>query len=192
MSDLQSALVVVGGSWGSTAAVRTLVSDLPEDFELPIVVAVHRSHDSSDDVLARSLQESTAMRVLEAEDKSKLEPRQVLVAPANYHLLVEDDHVALSLDAPLRFSRPSIDILFESAADAFGERVVAVLLTGANDDGARGIVAVKARGGRTYVQEPSTAERREMPDAAIATGAVDRVLPIPAIAAALAAVGASR
>jgi two-component system chemotaxis response regulator CheB len=184
------ALVVIGGSWGATEALATLLAALPASFALPIAVALHRSTDSAE-ALARSLQRHTELRVLDAEDKMQLVAGQVVLAPANYHLLIDDDHVALSTDEPLRFSRPSIDILFETAADSYRDRLVAVLLTGANDDGARGMTAVKARGGRTFVQDPSTAERREMPDAAIATGAVDRALPLHAIAAALATLDGS-
>ena len=178
------ALAAIGGSWGGTNAVAALLQALPDDFRLPVVLALHRS-PSSDGTLVAALQRHTRLQVVEAEDKMALEPGVLVIAPADYHLLVEDGHLALSLDAPVRFSRPSIDVLFESAAEAYGERLVAVLLTGANDDGARGIVAVKQRGGRTYAQDPATAERPEMPAAAIATGAVDRVLPVRAIAAAL-------
>jgi two-component system, chemotaxis family, protein-glutamate methylesterase/glutaminase len=180
-------LVVIGGSWGGIAAVGDILGRLPPSFSLPIVVALHRSPSGTDDMLVKALGRSSPLRVVEPDDKAELNPGTVFVAPADYHLLVERDHLALSVDAPVRFSRPSIDVVFESAAAAFGDRLVTVLLTGANDDGARGIAAAKMRGGRTFVQDPSTAERREMPDAAIATGAVDRVLPLPAIAAALAA-----
>jgi two-component system chemotaxis response regulator CheB len=181
---------VVGGSWGGAAAVSDLLSHLSPACTLPLVIALHRGTTITDDVLTRALQKACPLPVAEAADKSPLEPGKVLLAPADYHVMIEDDHVALTTEAPVRFSRPSIDVLFESAADAYGERVVAVLLTGANDDGARGLVAVKRRGGRTFAQEPTTAERRTMPDAAIATGAVDRVLPVPAIAAALESLGA--
>jgi two-component system chemotaxis response regulator CheB len=185
-------LAVVGGSWGGAAAVSDLLSHLTLACSLPVVIALHRGTTMTDDVLARSLQKACPLPIAEAADKTPLEPGKVLLAPADYHVMIEDDHVALTTEGPVRFSRPSIDVLFESAADAFADRVVAVLLTGANDDGARGLKAVKQRGGRTFAQEPSTAERRTMPDAAIATGAVDRVLPVPAIAAAIESLGARR
>ena len=110
----------------------------------------------------------------------------------DYHLLVDEGELALSLDGPVRFSRPSIDVLFESAAVSYGERVVAVVLTGANDDGRRGAVAVKEAGGLVYVQDPASAERTEMPESVIASGAVDRVLPVLAIAAVLNQLGGVR
>ena len=186
---MASPVAVVGASWGGTAAAAELLSRLSPSCGLAVVIAIHRGSMGSEDMLARSLQKVSPLPVVEAEDKSVLEPGRVLVAPADYHLMIEQNHVALSTEAPVRFSRPSIDVLFESAADSCRDRVVAVVLTGANDDGARGVVAVKANGGRTYAQDPFTAERPEMPDAAIATGAIDRVLPIPAIAAALDALG---
>ena len=188
-------LVVVGGSWGGSTATATLLSALSPSCALPIVVALHRSSvqtEATHGALVASLQRHTALPVAEAEDKTVLEPGVVLVAPSDYHVLIEDDHVALSTEAPVRFSRPSIDVLFESAADARGPAVAAVLLTGANDDGSAGIAAVKRAGGRTFVQDPATAERRDMPDAAIATGAVDRVLPVEAIAAVIETLGARR
>lgn len=184
-------LVVVGGSWGGATAACELLTALPDSFGLPVVIALHRSPSSSDEMLVRSLQRCTALEVCEPDDKTELAPGRVYVAPADYHLLVEGSELVLSVDPPVRFSRPSIDVLFESAADGYGDRLIAVLLTGANDDGARGIEAVNVRGGRTFVQDPSTAERPEMPDAAIATGAVDRILPIRAIAAAIAALDPS-
>lgn len=183
-------LVVVGASWGGTRAIGELLAALPPRFSTPVAIALHRSPWSTDEMLVRALQRSTHLRVSEPDDKTEIERGNVYVAPADYHLLVEDGRLVLSVDPPVRFSRPSIDVLFETAADAYGERLIAVLLTGANDDGARGIAAVNVRGGRCFVQDPATAERPEMPDAAIATGAVDRVLPVHAIAAALAALEA--
>ena len=185
-------LAVVGGSWGGSAALSSLLSHLTPACQLPVVVALHRSPASSpmtQDVLVDALQRHSALPVIEAEDKTQLAAGVVLVAPPDYHVLIEDGHVALSTEGPVRFSRPSIDVLFESAADAYDERVAAVLLTGANDDGARGLKVVKERGGRTFAQDPATAERPEMPEAAIALGAVDRVLPVPAIAAVLESLG---
>jgi two-component system chemotaxis response regulator CheB len=106
--------------------------------------------------------------VCEADDKAPLTPACVFVGPADYHLMVEEGRVALSTDAPVNFSRPSIDVLFESAADAYGPGLVAVVLTGANDDGAAGVRRVLERGGRVVIQDPAGAERAEMPTAAIA------------------------
>ena len=185
-------IAVVGGSWGGSAAVSDLLSHLTPACRLSVVVALHRGvtqSSATQDVLVNSLQRHSRLPVVEAEDKTELEAGCVYVAPSDYHVLIEDHHVALTTEAPVRFSRPSIDVLFESAADAYAEKVAAVLLTGANDDGARGLKAVRDRGGITFVQDPQTAERREMPEAAIATGAVDRVLPVTAIAAAIESLG---
>ncbi|HEX7169098.1 MAG TPA: chemotaxis protein CheB [Acidimicrobiales bacterium] len=183
------ALAVIGASWGGMAAVGALLEPLGETISIPLAVALHRSPTTRDDALVRSLARRCKLPVVEADDKTALEPGHVYVAPADYHLLVDDGHLSLSVEPPVRFSRPSIDVLFESAAEVYGEGVVAVVLTGANDDGARGVVKVKEHGGTVFVQDPATAERREMPDAAIATNAVDRVLPVPAIAAALNVLG---
>src|SRR5207247_10114796 len=115
------------------------------------------------------------------EDKTAIEPRHVYIAPSDYHLLVEAGSFALSVDERVQHARPSIDVLFESAADAYGDRVIGVILTGANEDGAAGLARTKARGGIAVVQDPSQAERRTMPDAAIAATVADAVLPLDQI-----------
>jgi two-component system chemotaxis response regulator CheB len=119
--------------------------------------------------------------VREPADKEPIEPGAVYLAPADYHLLVEPDGFALSTDGPVQHSRPSIDVLFDTAADTYGDRLIGVILTGANADGAYGLSRIKRRGGTTIVQDPETAEKRAMPDAAIATGAADRVVPLEQI-----------
>jgi two-component system chemotaxis response regulator CheB len=168
-------------------AVGRLLATFPPDCGLPLAVALHRSVDSTSRVLVDYLQRRSALPVEEAEDKAAIEPGHVYVAPPDYHLLVEPGSFALSVDAPVRQSRPSIDVLFESAADAYGDEVIAIVLTGANSDGAAGIRRVKEEGGATFAQDLSTAERTEMPGAAIATGAVDQVLTIEHIGAAVVA-----
>ena len=168
-------LAVIGSSWGGMHALRRVLSQLDAECPLAIAVAQHRAAERAGTVLVDFLQRSCALPVEEVGDKDAIEPGHVYIAPPDYHLLVERDHFALSIDAPVHQSRPSIDVLFESAADAYGEEVVAVILTGANSDGARGLQRIKAGGGMTLAQDPETAERREMPDAAIATGAVDRI-----------------
>jgi two-component system chemotaxis response regulator CheB len=176
-------IVVIGGSWGGMDALIELLRGLAPDFELPVIAVLHRAPSSGDGVLERHVAAKTSLTVVEADDKVTIERGTVYVAPADYHLIVEPGSLALSVDAPVRMSRPSIDVTFESAADAYGAGVVAVVLTGANDDGAIGARAVHAAGGTVLVQEPSSATRREMPDAAVASGAADRVLPLHAIAA---------
>jgi two-component system chemotaxis response regulator CheB len=174
-------LAVVGASWGGMDALGRLLRQLEAGNRLAIAVAQHRS-PGSDRTLVRYLGRCSTLPVVEADDKDLIEPGQVYLAPADYHLFVEAGSFALSTEAAVRFSRPSIDLLFESAADAYGKELVAVVLTGANDDGCRGVRAVKAAGGLTIAQDPSTAERPEMPTGAIGSGAVDLVLSLDAIA----------
>jgi two-component system chemotaxis response regulator CheB len=188
-------IVVIGTSWGGLSALRALIAGLPKDFGLPLIVVQHR-HKQSDHLLPQLLQEDTALCVAEVEDKAPIAAGSVFVAPADYHLLIEDGHFSLSTDEPVRYSRPSIDVTFVSAADTYGERAVGVVLTGANADGARGLKRIHDRGGLTFVQTPATAESPAMPDAAIRCVPQARVLTIGEIAAQLgtlpAASGASR
>jgi two-component system chemotaxis response regulator CheB len=175
-------LVVIGASWGGLAAIGTVLAGLPVDFAAIIVAAQHRAA-SSTDALARVLQKSSVLPVNDVNDKEALAQGHVYLAPADYHLIVEHGHLALSLDDRVQHSRPSIDVLFESAARAYGSGVAAVVLTGANADGAAGLRAVKDAGGFTIVQDPASAESPAMPEAAIASGAADKVLPLSHIAA---------
>ena len=160
------AIAVVGTSAGGLAALRELVSCLPSDLSIPVVLVQHR-HKHSDESLSRSLQERTALRVCEIEDKAPIESGKVFLAPADYHLFVETNAFALSVDDPIHYARPSIDLTFSSAADYFGSATIGVVLTGANADGARGLRRIADRGGLALVQEPATAESPAMPAAAI-------------------------
>jgi two-component system chemotaxis response regulator CheB len=175
-------LVVVGASAGGLHAVRTLLRDLPADIGVAVAVAQHRSADSMRGSLESILQEQTRMHVLEAGDKDPIEPGHVYLAPPDYHLLVEPGSFALSIDERVQYARPSIDVLFESAADAYRERVIGIVLTGSNEDGAAGLAAVKRAGGVAIVQDPGTADWREMPEAALKRTAADAVLPLEEIA----------
>jgi two-component system chemotaxis response regulator CheB len=159
-------MIVIGGSLGSMAALRLIVQDLPASFSLPIAVALHR-HRESDDALVDLLQRELALTVREVLDKDPLLAGHVHVAPCDYHLLVEPMYFSLSTDDPVQFARPSIDVLFESAADTFGSRAIGVILTGANRDGARGAAEIRRRGGTLIVQDPATAESKIMPRAAL-------------------------
>jgi two-component system, chemotaxis family, protein-glutamate methylesterase/glutaminase len=179
--DPQSAIVVVGASLGGLSALQALLSDLPEAFPLPVVVAQHRAVDSAD-LLQKVLRRHSRLRVREPQDKEAIQPGRVYVAPADYHLLVEPGAFALSTQEIVCCARPSIDVLFESAADSYAEKVIAVILTGSNKDGARGAARVKACGGFLVVQEPHTAESPVMPEAVLAATRVDRVLPLAEIA----------
>jgi two-component system chemotaxis response regulator CheB len=179
-------IVVIGASFGGLYALMELLGALPTDFASPVVIVQHRAHDDDDSRLANVLGRYSALPVQDAHDKDALEPGRVYVAPPDYHLLIEGDHLALTLDEPVNYSRPSIDVLFESAAASFGDQVTAILLTGYGRDGAAGIAQVRAAGGRTIVQEPSTALQPAMPEAGIAAGG-DEVVPLDEIAARLAA-----
>ena len=178
-------LVVMGASWGGLTALERVLGGLPGDFRTPIAVAQHRSPDSGSDGLARLLDGHTPLPVIDAEDKQPVEPGHVYLAPPDYHLYVEPDGFSLSIDDAVLYSRPSIDVLFESAADVHRDRLIAVVLTGANEDGAHGIAAVKRLGGHTIVQNPVEAERSEMPRAALRAIEPDQVLSLAAIPAAL-------
>ncbi len=124
----------------------------------------------------RSCSGTSAGRSREPDDKETIEPRHVYIAPADYHLLVDDGHFALSVDARVQFARPSIDVLFESVAESYRDRAIGIVLTGANEDGAAGLASIKRSGGVSIVQDPRTAERRMMPDAALAAVEADAVL----------------
>ena len=173
-------LIALGASWGGMRALASVLDALPAEFEVPVVVAQHRPA-SGDDMLERVLARSSKLEVVPAHDKDPLRPGTVYVAPPDYHLIVEAGHVALSTDDLVQFARPSIDVLFESAADAYGGHVVGVLLTGVNEDGAAGMARIAAAGGYTIAENPETAERPEMPAAAVARGAAQRVLDLDRI-----------
>ena len=175
-------VIVMGCSWGGLTALRTIVTALPAAFDIPTVIIQHR-HRDSDAMLARFLQGHTALRVCEVEDKQPIESGRIFIAPANYHLLVEEGHFSLSLEAPVRYSRPSIDVAFTSAADAYGHHAVGVVLTGSNDDGAEGLRRIADAGGMTVIQDPSTAESPVMPLAAVHAVPTARVFAVDRIAA---------
>jgi two-component system chemotaxis response regulator CheB len=168
-------VVVIGASWGGLRALEALFAELPEDFPVPIVVAQHRDDDAEDALLPRLLNRHTGLCVVDADDKAALAAGTILLAPPGYHVLVTDGWAELSVDEPVQYARPSIDVLFESAADEYGPRTIGVLLTGANADGAAGLQAIARRGGHTIVQDPATAERPEMPGAALAVMDPDAV-----------------
>jgi two-component system chemotaxis response regulator CheB len=159
-------IVAMGTSWGGLSAMTKLLGSLPEDFSIPIVVVQHRSKDS-DRLLVQLLQDATGLKVCEIEDKDVLSAGTVHVAPADYHVLVESGYLSLTLEEPVRFSRPSIDVMFTSAADAYGPATIGVILTGANEDGARGLADIVKRGGCALIQDPKTAEIKIMPESAL-------------------------
>ena len=174
-------LVAIGTSLGGLSALKTLLRSFTREFPAAITIVQHR-HRESDQALSSFLQQFTQLPVHEVEDKEPIQPGKIYIAPADYHLLVESGYFSLSIDEPVSYARPSIDVLLESAADAYAERAVGVILTGANQDGVRGLLSLKARGGMTIVQDPDTAECPVLPNAAIALVKVDRVLPLSEIA----------
>jgi len=173
-------LVVVGTSWGGLAALKTLVGALPASFRMAVTLVQHR-HKDSDHVLRALLQERSHLIVCEVEDKMPLEEGHIYVAPPDYHTLIEPGHFALSTEAPVRFSRPSIDVTFNSAADAYGHRVIGIVMTGANTDGALGLRRISDLGGLAIIQDPKTAESPTMPEAAQKAVPRARVMPLPRI-----------
>ena len=174
-------IVILGGSWGGMHAVMAILDDLPADFPAPVLVVLHRADDSSD-VLAGLLDNHGPLPVREADDKAELSAGCVRVAPPGYHLLVERGYVSLSCDAPVSYSRPSIDVSLESAAEAYRAGTVGVVLTGSNADGAAGLAAIRRAGGTAIVQDPETAEKSAMPRAAIEAADPQYVLPLADIA----------
>lgn len=174
-------LIAIGTSLGGLSALKFVLRSLPAGFRPAIAIVQHR-HKESDTTLSDFLQQFTSLPIRDVEDKDKILPGHVYMAPADYHLLVEVDYFSLSTDDPVSYARPSIDVLFETAAESFRDRLIGILLTGANHDGVYGLSQVKARGGLTIVQEPITAESPVLPQAAIASVAVDRILPLSHIA----------
>jgi len=162
----QYSIVVIGTSWGGLAALTELLGGLPGDFGIPIAVVQHRSKES-ERLLPQLLQDATDLTVCEMDDKDPLVPGTVHLAPANYHALIDAGSVTLTIEEPVRFSRPSIDLLFISAGDTYRTEAIGVVLTGANEDGSRGLLHIVNRGGLALVQDPKTAEIPIMPAAAI-------------------------
>jgi two-component system chemotaxis response regulator CheB len=174
--------VVIGVSAGGLKALTSFIPELPGDLGLALIIVQH-VREGSDDFLARHLNGMSAIRVKEADEKEPIQAGTAYLAPPGYHLLVEDDRTfSLSAGPFVSFSRPSVDVLFDSAAHAYGDRLVGVILTGANSDGALGLAAVKQAGGVTIVQNPDTADTPSMPKAAIRATTVDHVLTLAQIA----------
>jgi len=173
-------IVVIGTSYGGLAALQVLLPALRADFPLPVVVVQHRDKDA--DGLCEFLQKRSVLPLSEPDDKEAIAPGRVYLAPRGYHLLIEKENFALSTESPVGYARPSIDVLFESAADAYQERTIGVVLTGANHDGAQGLARIKSYGGMAVVQDPASAVSSAMPAAALAAAAVDAVLTLAEIA----------
>ncbi len=182
-------LVVVGTSWGGLVALRTFVEGLPQTFQMGVALVQHR-HKDSDHLLRTLVQERTPLKVHEIEDKMPLEGGSVYIAPPDYHTLVEPGHFSLSTEGPVRYSRPSIDVTFLTAADSYGHRTVGVVLTGANADGSEGLRRISDRGGLALIQDPATAESTLMPASAVKAVPRARVMTIEEMAKFIAALPA--
>lgn len=174
--------VVIGASFGGMEAIRNLLVKLPENFELPIIIVLHIGSNKINAYLSQ-LNHKINRKVKEAEEKEPISRKTVYFAPPNYHLQIESDFTfSLSTDPKINFSRPSIDVLFETAAWTFKDKLIGVLLTGSNNDGAAGLFTIKKYGGITLVENPETAMANSMPRAALELFKPDDVLDIEKIA----------
>ncbi len=173
--------VVIGASSGGMQALASIFAQLAADCSLAVLVVQHR-HKASDDFLSKFFDDLCLLQVLEAEDKMKVQAGVVYIAPPDYHLLVEmDKTLSLSVDPPVNYSRPSVDVLFETAAEAYGKSLVGVVLTGANSDGSKGLARIRELGGLILIQDPATAESPQMPEAAISEVGRKNVRPLAEI-----------
>jgi two-component system chemotaxis response regulator CheB len=173
--------IVVGVSSGGMNALKFIFSALPADFSLPIIIVQHISA-YSDNGWIKILNKKSNLTIKEADEKEKIETGKVYIAAANYHLLIENDKTfSLTIDEHVNFARPSVDVLFESAADAYKEKLIGVVLTGSNNDGTKGIKRIKELGGMAIIQDPETAESSIMPASAIAAIQPDYILSLEKI-----------
>ena len=171
--DKKFQAIVIGASAGGLYALITLFEQLPADYSIPVMVVQHRSKDQKD-LLEQVLQHKCKITIKQADEKEDIKSGFVYIAPPGYHLLVEQDQTfSLSSDEHVSFSKPSVDVLFESASEVYGKKLVGIVLTGANNDGAAGIATIKKYGGLTIAQFPSEAQYPFMPQAAIDRGGVN-------------------
>lgn len=174
-------VIVMGVSAGALTVLEVILPMFPAAYPIPVVVAQHL-HPHQENLLMTEYNRHCSLLVKEAQEKEPIQAGTIYFAPPNYHLLINDDRTfALSVDAKVHFSRPAIDVLFESAVDTYGAQVIGVVLTGANQDGAAGLRCIKEAGGITVVQDPETAVSAIMPRAAIAATQVDYILSVPEI-----------
>jgi two-component system, chemotaxis family, protein-glutamate methylesterase/glutaminase len=177
--------VVIGVSSGGLTALRSLLPALPDTFRMPVMIVQHIG-STSEGYWIEALNAMSALNIKEADEKEAIQKGNVYIAPPDYHLLVEADRTfSLSADRRVNFARPSIDVLFETAALAYKEKLIGIVLTGSNSDGALGLKTIKDLGGFAIVQNPVTAEASQMPVAAIKATTVDLTLPLDKIAEAL-------
>lgn len=177
---MKYSLVIIGASLGGLNAVISIIKKLAKDFPLTLVIIQHREKDS-DETLLNLLNINSKIEVIEPDDKDPIQRGNIYLAPPGYHLLFEKNCFHLSLDSMVNYSRPSIDVSFESAAENYGDKVIGIILTGTNNDGAQGLKIIKEAGGYTIVQDPLTAEAPTMPLAAIELSKPDQVLTLDKI-----------
>ena len=181
--------IVIGGSAGAMTALATLLPYFPEEYPLPVIIVLHL-HPRQDRYFLEHFDKLCVLRVKEANEKEDVQAGYVYFAPPNYHLLIESNRTfSLSIEEKVNFSRPSIDVLFESAANVYGPRLAAIILTGANNDGAEGLRLIKEKGGLAIVQDPQSAESSYMPGAALQAVQPDFVLGLAEIGRWLAEAG---
>ncbi len=186
------AAVVIGTSAGGSAALAQILPVFPANYPLPLIVVQHL-HPWQKGPAVVYYARKCALTLKEADEKALVQPGHVYFAPSNYHLLIEADHTfSLSIDGKVNYTRPSIDVLFESAVDVYGAQLIGVILTGANADGAEGLRQIKAHGGLAIVQDPATAEVPYMPEAALRATPVDYVLSLLEIARVLVELGTGK
>ena len=183
MSRQRFSSVVIGASAGGIEALKVLFSGLQPTFPIPVFVVKHIDAEA-DDSIVRYLNKNSRLPVSFAEDQKPVENGHIYLAPPGYHMLIEEDcSMSLCVDRKVAYSRPSVDVLFESAAEAYGSHLIAVVLTGANRDGSAGARHIKRQGGIVLVQDPATAEHEVMPRATLADTEVDGVMALPDLAA---------
>lgn len=173
--------IVIGASAGGLYAMTRILESLPGDYPIPVIVVQHRSKDERN-LLEEVLQQRCRIRIKQVDEKELIQGGFVYFAPPDYHLLIEHDGTfSLSYDPPVNYSRPSIDVLFESAAEVFKDKLAGIILTGANKDGSGGIKKISLQGGTTIAQQPETADYPEMPRSAINTGYIKHIMTPDAI-----------
>jgi len=174
-------VIIIGVSTGGLKALKAILSVLPSEFALSVIIVMHR-HKNTDGYLGRSLDTVCKMHVTQADEKEEIKAGMVYVAPPNYHLLIEDNGTfSMSVEGAVNYARPSVDVVFEPAAEVYGKELIGVILTGANKDGSLGLKRIKEAGGLAIVQTPGTSEAADMPRAAIAAVNPDYVLPLDEI-----------
>lgn len=181
MRTTKPSIIVIGTSAGGLQVLHEILGGLPPDYPVPIVVVQHRSKVPRD-LLEEVMQNRCRLKVKQADEKEAIVSGTIYVAPPDYHLLIDENQTfALTSDEPVEYARPSIDVLFETAAAVFGRKTLGILLTGANKDGAKGLAEIRRRGGVTVAQDPAEAAYPAMPESAIAIGAASLVMRVAEI-----------